>query len=151
MKFLARFVTLILVLTATCLAGAQAGDAVGAADVGRAWIGARIIDGTGRPPIENATLYIRGGRIEALGRRIKLPPGVPRVDATGKTIIPGLINAHGHVNDRAQLGVYLRDGITTVLSLGGDKEFALREQCADRKSTRLNSSHEIPSRMPSSA
>jgi imidazolonepropionase-like amidohydrolase len=61
---------------------------------------------------------------------VKLPAGVIRIDATGKTIIPGLINAHGHVNDPSQLGMYLRDGITTVLSLGGDKEFALREQCA---------------------
>src|SRR6185503_1289217 len=47
-----------------------------------------------------------------------------------KTIIPGLINAHGHVNREDQLGLYLRDGITTVLSLGGDEEFALRESCA---------------------
>ncbi|HEV2173602.1 MAG TPA: amidohydrolase family protein, partial [Nitrospira sp.] len=42
----------------------------------------------------------------------------------------GLINAHGHVNSPEQLGFYLRDGITTVLSLGGDKEFSLRQQCA---------------------
>jgi imidazolonepropionase-like amidohydrolase len=132
MKFLGRFSTLIfiVVLTPTCLMVAQARDAAATADVGRAWIGARIIDGTGRPPIENATLFIRDGRIEALGSRIKLPPGVPRIDSTGKTIIPGLINAHGHVNDPAQLGVYVRDGITTVFSLGGDKEFALRAQCA---------------------
>ena len=46
------------------------------------------------------------------------------------TIMPGIINAHGHVSDPAQFGVYLRDGITTILSLGGAKEFDLREQCA---------------------
>ena len=63
-------------------------------------------------------------------RRSSCCPGSKRIDATGKTIIPGLINAHGHVNDEKQLGIYLRDGITTVLSLGGDKEFALRELCA---------------------
>ncbi len=96
----------------------------------QAWVGARIIDGTGKPAIENATLLIRDGRIEAVGKRVKVPAGAEKIDATGKTIIPGLINAHGHVNDAAQLGVYLRDGITTVFSLGGDKEFALREQCA---------------------
>jgi imidazolonepropionase-like amidohydrolase len=96
----------------------------------QAWVGARIIDGTGKPPIENATLLIRNGRIEAVGKHVKVPAGTERIDATGKTIIPGLINAHGHVNESAQLGVYLRDGITTVLSLGGDKEFALREQNA---------------------
>jgi imidazolonepropionase-like amidohydrolase len=96
----------------------------------QAWVGARVIDGTGRPAIENATLLVRDGRIAAVGKRVKIPAGAQRIDATGRTIIPGLINAHGHVNDPAQLGVYLRDGITTVLSLGGDKEFALREQNA---------------------
>src|SRR5581483_7582990 len=96
----------------------------------QAWAGARIIDGSGRPAIENATLIIRDGRIVAVGKKIKIPPGAERIDATGKTIIPGLINAHGHVSDSSQLGVYLRDGITTVFSLGGDKEFELREQCA---------------------
>jgi imidazolonepropionase-like amidohydrolase len=96
----------------------------------RAWVGARIIDGTGKPSIENATLVIRDGHIEAVGKRVKVPAGAERIDATGKTIIPGLINAHGHLNTENQLGVYLRDGITTILSLGGDKEFALREFCA---------------------
>jgi imidazolonepropionase-like amidohydrolase len=94
----------------------------------QAWVGARIIDGTGKPAIENATLLIRNGRIEAVGRRVKVPAGAERIDATGKTIIPGLICAHGHVNDPAQFGVYLRDGITTIFSLGGAQEFALREQ-----------------------
>jgi imidazolonepropionase-like amidohydrolase len=93
-------------------------------------VGARIIDGSGKPAIENATLLVRNGRIAALGRKVKLPPGVERIDAKGKTIIPGLINAHGHVNNEAQLGKYLRDGVTTILSLGGEKEFALREFCA---------------------
>jgi imidazolonepropionase-like amidohydrolase len=94
----------------------------------QAWVGARIIDGTGKPAIENATLLIRNGRIEAVGKRVRIPAGAEQIDARGKTIIPGLISAHGHVNDPAQFGVYLRDGITTLLSLGGDKEFALREQ-----------------------
>ena len=96
----------------------------------QAWVGARIIDGTGKPAIENATLVIRDGHIEAVGKRVKVPAGAERIDGTGKTIIPGLINAHGHLNTENQLGVYLRDGITTILSLGGDKEFALREFCA---------------------
>jgi imidazolonepropionase-like amidohydrolase len=101
-----------------------------ASDNGQAWIGARIIDGSGRPPIENATLYIRGGTIEAVGKHVKLPAGVQRIDASGKTIIPGLISAHSHLNDASQFGIYLRDGITTILSLGGDKEFVLRELAA---------------------
>jgi imidazolonepropionase-like amidohydrolase len=121
------------VLAAVILAGfsfAAAQDSPSATHQLQAWVGARVIDGTGKPAIENATLLVRDGRVEAVGKHIKIPAGAQRIDATGKTIIPGLINAHGHVNDPAQLGVYLRDGITTVLSLGGDKEFALREQNA---------------------
>ena len=101
-----------------------------ATDSVQAWVGARIIDGTGKPAIENATLLIRNGRIEALGRGVKIPAGATRIDATAKTIIPGLINAHGHVTNAAQLDVYLRDGITTVLSLGGDQEISLRADSA---------------------
>ncbi len=105
----------------------DSGSATGAV---RAWVGARVIDGTGKAAIENATLVIRNGRIEAIGRRVKIPAGADRIDATGKTIIPGLICAHGHLSDATQFGVYLRDGITTILSLGGAKEFDLREQSA---------------------
>ncbi len=132
MKFMKRagIAVVVFLLSTFCLSQTQPSAVAAAPDAGKAWIGARIIDGSGRPPIEKGTLFIRGGRIEAVGKRVKLPAGVTRIDATGKTIIPGLINAHGHVNSPEQLGFYLRDGITTVLSLGGDKEFALRKQCA---------------------
>src|SRR6266567_3274876 len=87
-----------------------------AADV--AFVGARIIDGTGKAPIETATVLVRNGRIEAVGPSVTVPAGVQRIDAAGKTIIPGLVNAHGHVGDLSQLGRYARYGITTVFSLG---------------------------------
>jgi len=120
----------ILAATLGNIASAQDQNTNHSVDSGQAWVGARIIDGSGRLPIENATLYIRNGRIAAVGKHVKLPRGVQRIDATDKTIIPGLISAHSHLNDASQFGIYLRDGITTVLSLGGDKEFALREQAA---------------------
>jgi len=122
--------TITLLTPRNIIAGGPQQASVPSVDHAQAWVGARIIDGTGRPAIENATLLIRNGRIEEVGSNVKVPEGTERIDATGKTIVPGLINAHGHVNNTAQLGVYLRDGITTVLSLGGDKEFALREENA---------------------
>lgn len=124
------FLTALMLSTLLTSAAAQDEPGDRKAQQGQAWVGARIIDGSGGPAIENATLYIRNGRVEAVGTGVKLPRGVERIDATGKTIIPGLISAHSHVNDANQFGIYLRDGITTVLSLGGDKEFALREQAA---------------------
>src|SRR5260370_8123827 len=95
----------------------------------KAFVGARIMDGTGKPAMEKATLVIRNGRVEGVGPKVKVQTGAEQLDASGKTIIPGLINAHGHVTNTDQLGVYLRDGITTIFSLGGDQEFALRDQC----------------------
>jgi imidazolonepropionase-like amidohydrolase len=57
--------------------------------------GATVIDGTGAPPRQNATVVMRGGRIECVGD-CPLGPGVEAIDARGKWIIPGLIDAHVH-------------------------------------------------------
>jgi imidazolonepropionase-like amidohydrolase len=97
----------------------------------QAFVGARLIDGTGAPPVENSVILVRDGAIQAVGRQgsLEIPAGATQVDLTGRTVIPGLINAHGHVNATGQdpraavlrqLGLYARYGITTVQSLGGD-------------------------------
>jgi imidazolonepropionase-like amidohydrolase len=98
-----------------------------------ALVGARVIDGTGAPPMANATILIGNGRIDRIGpaASLKIPAGATRVDVAGKTLIPGLINAHGHlghgetglpVYDQIiqQLKLYARYGITTVYALGDD-------------------------------
>ena len=101
----------------------------------KAFIGARIIDGTGKAASEKATLLVRNGRIEAIGASVKIPAGAERIDVAGKTIIPGLINGHGHVSDLGQLGLYARYGVTSVFSLGGDKEIAFRDQTRAEQQT----------------
>ena len=101
--------------------------------------GASVIDGTGRPPLERAALLIRDGRIQAVSPAadLAIPDGATRIDATGKTIIPGLVNAHAHLNDGdealplrerllAQLGVYAAFGVTTVHTLGDGRSRAHR-------------------------
>jgi imidazolonepropionase-like amidohydrolase len=108
---------------------------VGAAAQDQAFIGSRIIDGTGKAPVEKATLLVHNGRIAAIGPSVKVPAGAQRIDVAGKTIIPGLINGHGHVNELSQLGLYARYGITTVFSLGGDKEIELRDQTRAEQQT----------------
>src|SRR5713101_5856659 len=94
----------------------------------KAFVGARIIDGTGKPAIQKATLVVRNGKIEAVGPSVKVPAGAQRIDAAGKTIVPGLISGHSHVNNASELDRYARYGITTVFSLSGDKELEIREQ-----------------------
>jgi imidazolonepropionase-like amidohydrolase len=110
-----------------CLGTAAAAD--------EAFIGARSIDGTGRPVMEKATLLIRNGKVEAVGPSVKVPAGVQQIDAAGKTIVPGLINAHGHVGELSQLDRYARFGVTTVLSLGGEKEIEMRDQTRPAQQT----------------
>jgi len=101
-----------------------------------AFVGAKIIDGSGDTPIQNGVLLIQNGRIVAVGTKDKvvIPGGTSITDVSGKTIIPGFINTHGHVGDVNgiegghysreniidNLAVYARYGITTVVSLGGD-------------------------------
>lgn len=100
-----------------------------------AFVNARIIDGSGGPPLEDATLLVHDGRVQVVGRSVKVPADARRVDASGKTIIPGLINGHGHVNALSQLGLYARYGVTTVFSLGGDKEVEFRDQTRAQQQT----------------
>ena len=64
-----------------------------AAGAAVAFTNARIIDGTGRAPIERGTLVISGGRVTAVGpaNSTTIPAGAQRIDANGKTIVPGFI------------------------------------------------------------
>jgi imidazolonepropionase-like amidohydrolase len=101
----------------------------------KAFTGARVIDGTGKAAIENATIVVRDGRITAVGRSVSVPAGAQRIDLAGKTVIPGLINAHGHVASFDQLGLYARYGVTTVFSLGGDREVELRDKTRSEQQT----------------
>lgn len=139
MKLVARTVL------GVCLLFAAAGAGYGNEGT-LAFTGATIIDGTENRPLENATLLITDGRVRAIGpdQTVTIPEGARRIDASGRTIIPGLINAHGHVGDTLglegghynrnnllrQLRLYARYGITTVFSLGGDAEagFELRNE-----------------------
>jgi imidazolonepropionase-like amidohydrolase len=108
--------------------------------------GAAIWDGSGGPSIPDSRVVVSDGRIQVIGPRAStpIPKGATVISGEGKTLIPGLINAHGHVgmtrglkagpenyteeNILAQLRQYARYGVTTVLSLGSDFEaiFKLR-------------------------
>jgi len=104
----------------------------------RAFTGARVIDGTIGAPIEDATIVVRDGRIAALGpaARVAIPADAVRTTLAGKTVIPGLINSHGHVGDTVGLAAdrysadnvmrdlrtYAAYGVTSVVSLGGDRQ-----------------------------
>ena len=135
----AWFASLILVISTAAPAAAQV----------TAFVGGRLIDGSGRV-IENGTLVIDGARIVAAGpaATTAVPAGATRVAVAGKTLLPGLVNAHGHVaatvglrsdpasytreNLTRQLRTYAQYGVTTVFSLGDDQAagFDLRNEQA---------------------
>jgi imidazolonepropionase-like amidohydrolase len=128
---------LLLSLAAAATASAQA----------TALVGARILDGTGRV-IERGTVIVREGRIVQVGAEdaVPVPGGATEVNLAGKTLIPGLVNAHGHLaatsglrsgpefytrdNLIRQLKTYSQYGVTTIYSLGDDQDagFALRDE-----------------------
>lgn len=88
-----------------------------------ALVGATLIDGRGGPPLADAIVAIRAGRIVAVGRAgtMRLPPGTPIRNLRGKTILPGFVNAHVHItnlSDQALKG-WTRAGVTTVVDLAG--------------------------------
>ncbi|MCC6720241.1 MAG: amidohydrolase family protein [Acetobacteraceae bacterium] len=66
----------------------------------------RVIDGTGREPIEGGAVLIENGRIAAVGRRADLaaPAGAAVIDRQGETLLPGLVDAHSHVSIIPGLG-----------------------------------------------
>jgi imidazolonepropionase-like amidohydrolase len=68
---------------------------------------ARIITMKGDEVIENGTVLVEGNLIKAIGKsnEITIPAGAKIIDATGKTILPGFIDAHAH-------GAHFRSGIT---------------------------------------
>ena len=59
--------------------------------------GARIIDGNGGPPLEDAAIVIRGSKITAIGPPSVIPAHAQVMDLPGKTLLPGLIDAHIHI------------------------------------------------------
>jgi imidazolonepropionase-like amidohydrolase/streptogramin lyase len=137
----------------------RANDVSRANDVGRAFQarqssptlfeGARLIAGDGRAPIENAAFVVENGRFTEIGAKgsVRAPAGARRVDLTGKTVMPALVDAHVHLGYRKGLTFtsdnYTRDnvldeldrfsyyGVAAVLEAGtgrGLLPFQIREQ-----------------------
>jgi hypothetical protein len=60
---------------------------------------ARLITGDEAPPIEDSAFVVQDGKFTLVGRRgqVQAPEGAARVDLTGKTVMPGVIEAHAHL------------------------------------------------------
>jgi imidazolonepropionase-like amidohydrolase len=87
---------------------------------------ARILDGTGNA-VERGTVVVREGRIAAVGTATAPSGNAVRIDAGGRTVLPGFIDAHRHIiqgdparwlaeQSTANMRAFLEAGFTTVLS-----------------------------------
>jgi imidazolonepropionase-like amidohydrolase len=131
-----RMVSLVLPVIALCafLPRASGAEAV------TVLRGARIIDGTGRAPIENGVIVVRGALIADVGPagKVKVPKDAHVVDLTGRTVMPGMISSHSHLglflqgknrddaytreNVLASLEQYEQYGVTSMVALGLNRD-----------------------------
>lgn len=104
-----RSVAASLVLLAAFVAGAQDLDLVNAT----------LVDGTGAAPRPGVTISIRGGRIASVsGSPPAAAHGARRIDLAGRYVLPGLIDAHAHIESPAAALRALQSGVTTARVLG---------------------------------
>src|SRR4051812_13887125 len=118
-----------------------------------------LIDGTGRSPAASTAMIVDNGRVTWVGptAQLKAPAAAETVDLSGKFVMPGIINLHGHVgntvdlaqdpknftreNVEKQLRQYASYGVTSVVSMGSEQDLILQmraEQRAGRpKETRI--------------
>ena len=117
-----RLIVGLLFLAAFSTTGAtQAPQATGVT----VFEGARLIVGDGAAPIENSVFIVANNRFTQVGRRgqVNVPAGAARVDLTGKTVTPAIVDAHTHMPvtrdalvDALQRKAYYGAGV--VMSLG---------------------------------
>jgi len=98
-------------------------------------VGGTLIDGTGSAPVTDSAVLIEKGRIVAAGPRsfVRIPHGATKIDARGKTILPGLWDMHAHFEQVEWGPIYLAAGATTVRDCGNEFEFitAVRDAIAN--------------------
>ena len=90
-------------------------------------VGATVFDGETYLP--DRDVWVEDGRIRAVGPTLEIPEGVARVDGRGRTLAPGLIDAHVHTFGTT-LNDAVRFGVTSVLDQFTDPALAASKRAA---------------------
>src|SRR5205814_599668 len=92
-----------------------------------ALVGGTLLDGRGGPPQPDVTVLVEGNHIAAVGPRstTSIPAGARQLEASGCTILPGLIDLHQHVLDDWDKALFPQRGITSIRFAGGQQSAIL--------------------------
>ena len=141
-----KLFAIVFLLSIASVAGAQTSSVI-------VFKGAQLIDGTGAPPIKKSVLVIEGDRITAVGKegKVHYPKNARVIELEGRTIMPGIINGHGHLglvvgtqnradgytreNVENELGQYEQYGVTSVMSLGLNRDLVYELRDEQRQGT----------------
>lgn len=130
-----RFPVLVLLLLIPVLSPASQ-DSI-------AFVHANVVPMNENRILRDYTVVVSGSSIEALGPSgsTRLQPGVKRIDAKGKYLMPGLVDAHVHMNRKEELALFVLSGVTTVQGLGGNPERSKRWSVEIEKQTLIGPSY----------
>jgi imidazolonepropionase-like amidohydrolase len=99
-----------------------------------AFLHVNVIPMNGERVLRDQTVVVRGGRLAQIGssKRIHVGKSVRVIDAQGKFLLPGLVDAHVHLQSQTEFPLYLANGVTTVFNLDGRRAHLLwRNQIAN--------------------
>ena len=137
-KYAAPVTALVITLAFPCSAQAAKKKPKKSTSPATALIGGMLIDGFGGPALKNAAIIFRDKKIIAVGpaKDIKIPKGARVIRITGKTVLPGLIDANVHISGSGggsrepgefgpraisnNLRSYLKYGVTTIFDMAGN-------------------------------
>jgi imidazolonepropionase-like amidohydrolase len=85
--------------------------------------GGTLIDGNGGQPVADSVIVIRGNRIESVSRKgqAAIPAGAKVLNAAGKYVVPGLMDAHVHYADYMGEAM-VNHGVTSIFEVGGGEQ-----------------------------
>ena len=143
--------TCIIPLLLLCMVGCSGGQP----DAGGELLikSVTLIDGTGAEPVGEVDIRIFGGKITEIAPGLSVGPDAETIDGSGKYVIPGLIDAHVHMDapivfqltpeEKAQViennpRAFLYNGVTTVLNVSSDVDWIFEQRQAERESRLLS-------------
>jgi imidazolonepropionase-like amidohydrolase len=123
-----RFVIIVVALASGALWALRDEGMSTTCEAGRsiALVGGDVLTMESPDALRAATVVVENGRITAVGSDVSVPDDACRIDARGKTVLPGLADMHVHTVE-SEMPLYLANGVTTVREMNGSPTFvALR-------------------------